>query len=117
MAELIRCRDCDSPNCKGCNVYILEQALHYGNLDGLKDGNKTIRIPTAGVRENVRGEWEQVTVRNKDHDDLKAIEAVASMRCPYCHRWNNEVYLYGNPTEMANFCPSCGAEMRGEQHE
>lgn len=71
-------------------------------------------IPAADVRENVRGEWQNVVVRNKGDDVWQAIESVASMQCQKCKRWHNEVYLYGNPTEMSNFCPNCGADMRKE---
>ena len=68
--------------------------------------------PAADVRENKRGKWEEVEVIYVDVDDEEhAFDAIASMRCNVCDRYHNEVYLYGNPTEMAHFCPNCGARM------
>lgn len=52
------------------------------------------------------GKWEDVSV----HDNIRNI-MIASMRCNVCKRYHNEVYHYGNPTEMARFCPVCGAKM------
>lgn len=52
------------------------------------------------------GKWEDVSV----HDNIKNI-MIAAMRCNVCKRYHNEVYHFGNPTEMARFCPNCGAKM------
>ena len=52
------------------------------------------------------GKWKDVSV----HDNIRNI-MIASMRCSVCERYHNEVYHYGNPTEMARFCPVCGAKM------
>lgn len=50
-------------------------------------------LPTADVRENIKGEWID--------------RGVGGWECSRCHyiveRWNN-----------TNFCPNCGADMRGE---
>ena len=96
MAEFIDCRNCEAPNCRGCNVYILEQALKSGRLDGLKGENNTIRIPAADVRPVVHGSW-IVT----DHGDYQLIE------CDQCHAqmWNHQ-------SELPNYCYECGADMR-----
>lgn len=100
MAELIRCRSCDSPNCRGCNVYILDQALHYGKLDGLMDDNKTIRIPTIGVRPVVRGVWNAV----KGALHPAETSAVCS-NCGFTTMIHAQTFY--------NFCPNCGA-MQGD---
>ena len=34
---LIGCRECDSPDCRGCNTYRLATALNQGKLDWAKD--------------------------------------------------------------------------------
>ena len=53
------------------------------------------RIPTADVRENVKGEW----VRIKD-----------TVQCSQCKaKWIDHTYLI----ETFRFCPNCGADMRG----
>lgn len=66
--------------------------------------------------ERKKGEWEQVEVNYLDDmdADIKESTAIASMYCPICKRYHNEVYLYGVPTYGVNYCPNCGAEMKGE---
>ena len=76
------------------------------------------RIPAADVRPVVRGKWEDVNVRDYSTNINGGLPLnVASMCCSVCKRWHNEVYHYGNPTEMAHFCPNCGADMRAEEGE
>lgn len=64
-----------------------------------------------------------VEVRHAHWDDVEVIECeaaklmVASMRCSACNRYHNEVYHYGNPTEMAHYCGFCGAKMDEEGEE
>ena len=75
-------------------------------------------IPAADVRPVVRGKWEDVNVRDYSTNINGGLPLnVASMCCSVCKRWHNEVYHYGNPTEMAHFCPNCGADMRAEEGE
>lgn len=70
----------------------------------------------ADVRPVVRGEWEDVNVRDYSTNINGGLPLnVASMCCSVCKRWHNEVYHYGNPTDMAHYCPNCGAVMREEQ--
>lgn len=59
------------------------------------------RVPIADVRENVRGEWQPIEVQPyfKKHFDT-------SVACSVCHRKGNKRW---------NFCPNCGAEMRGDK--
>ena len=65
-------------------------------------------IPSADVRENVRGEW---THKSKM---IKGLYAEWWYECSVCGRkppkseWTDERYL-------SNFCPNCGADMRGEK--
>lgn len=66
--------------------------------------------------ERKKGKWKQVEVSylgNMDAD-IKESMAIASMFCPVCKRYHNEVYLYGSPTDMVKFCSNCGADMRQE---
>lgn len=70
-------------------------------------GNVLHSLPAADVRPVVRAKWEDVHIDRPEIADLE----VASMFCPHCNRWHNEVYQYGNPIEFANFCPHCGAKM------
>ena len=50
MAEYIGCRNCDSPDCRGCNMYALSRMLDSGKFDGLMNGNRSIN-PFADVVE------------------------------------------------------------------
>jgi hypothetical protein len=52
MAEHIDCRNCDSPNCKGCNIYTLATMLNAGKFDCLMNANRSIN-PAADVVEVV----------------------------------------------------------------
>ncbi len=56
------------------------------------------------------GAWEEVEVTDYPESNLM----VASMFCPKCKRYHNEVYHYGNPTEMARYCGFCGVMMDGD---
>ena len=42
MAEYIGCRNCDSPDCHGCNMYTLSRMLNSGKFDCLMNGNRSI---------------------------------------------------------------------------
>ena len=63
------------------------------------------------------GRWEDVEVRFEDELKENPVTAVASMFCPNCKRWHNEVYFYGNPVEMARYCGFCGAMMDVEGND
>ena len=43
------------------------------------------------------------------------IEAWQSARCSACGKWHTAPYLYS--FDVFNFCPYCGADMRGEDDE
>lgn len=64
--------------------------------------------PTADVRENVHGEWLPVLDRygKQDGDELYA----PLSKCSKC----GVSVIAG---EYANFCPNCGADMRGADNE
>ena len=57
------------------------------------------RVPIADVRENVRGEW------------IFPYEDKKYKRCSACGKT-----FYSIPA-TSNFCPNCGAEMRGDNNE
>ena len=61
------------------------------------------KIPTADVRENVRGEW----IEHKPLSFGKIIKGLGNVfECSVCGEEVN--------CEPCNFCPNCGADMRGE---
>ena len=58
--------------------------------------SELINAPTADVRENVRGEWIE------QEDD-------------YYHYWECSECGFGvGLDDIKNYCPNCGADMRGE---
>ena len=66
----------------------------------LHGGKRSLLIdtePTADVRENVRGEW---------MDFSMSIKGVPTEACGVCGEWSLGM--------GKNFCPNCGADMRGE---
>ena len=56
MAEYIGCRNCDSPDCKGCNHKNLETMLNNGKFDCLMNENRCIN-PSEDVAKVRNGRW------------------------------------------------------------
>ena len=67
--------------------------------------------PTADVRENVKGEWIDCEVVH-DRKDAK-ITDWQQARCSVCGKWHTTPYMYS--WYHFEYCPNCGADMRGEQ--
>jgi hypothetical protein len=72
-------------------------------------GKRSLMIdtqPTADVRENVRGEW-----LSKNLDNFRKYEVI----CSVCGaRFIGNYDAYDEPYDF-NFCPNCGADMRGDK--
>lgn len=85
------CYNCESPDCHGCNIYLLWKMLKAGKLDMIKNGNNTI-IPFVDVVPVRHGRWAQT---GYDHG-LKVCE------CSVCKK-----RAYGS----TKFCSNCGALM------
>lgn len=60
MAEYIACRNCDSPDCKGCNLKNLETMLNSGKFD---------------------------CMMNENHCINPSVDAVPVVRCKDCKYW------------------------------
>ena len=97
MAEYIRCRNCDSPDCKGCNLKNLETMLNNGKFDCLMNENRCIN-PSEDVSPVRHGRW---------------IDAYPDIE-------PNPMFMYGICSECGfeqgiskylNYCPNCGAKM------
>ena len=87
------------------NDYISRQAA----IDSIWDGTnydiytKEVKehleeLPTADVRENVRGEW----ILKEDRRIVDGYD----WKCNQCGSWQRYT---------SNFCPNCGADMRGDK--
>ena len=66
-------------------------------------------IPTADVRENVKGKWIDGKVKHIKNGELRNVRE--------CSECGSSYFVYDNYNsvdEIPNFCPNCGADMRGE---
>ena len=70
--------------------------------------------PTADVRENVKGEWQEKDVIH-EVEASTAIDEWQSARCSVCGKYHTTPYLYY--FDDFNYCPNCGADMRGGDTE
>ena len=62
-------------------------------------------IPAADVRPVVRGEWIDKGIRYSRKSEFSPLERHYSFECSHCRKereWKSD------------FCPNCGADMRGE---
>ena len=66
MAEYIKCRNCESPDCKGCNIKRLETMLENGKFDCMMNENRCIN--TSADVEPVQ-EWIPVDDRLPEEGD------------------------------------------------
>ena len=109
---------CEGRDCASCRWYDTKKYIR----------GRMANLPAADVAPVRNGTWTEVQViriaepvDHNDwkkglliHDEQRLPSAVATMRCSKCHRYHNEVYFYGNPTEMVHYCPNCGARMDGD---
>ena len=95
MAEYIGCRNCESPDCKGCNLKNLETMLNNGKFDCLMNENHCIN-PSADVAPVRHGKW----IVCGDGDNVPWM-------CSHCGKTTASKYkmMYGK------FCPNCGCKM------
>ena len=111
MDEYIGCRNCNSPNCKGCNIKTLETMLNNGKFDCLMNENRCIN-PSADVAPVRHGRWEF-------KDDDGAYPWTTKAICSECKKviaWNARLSLKNNQIEFAHenhYCLNCGAIMDG----
>lgn len=64
-------------------------------------------LPSA---DDVQGEWEDREVFNETDDD-HIVEEWQSARCSVCGKYHTTPYMYY--FDDFNFCPNCGARMKG----
>ena len=103
MAEYIECRNCDSPDCKGCNLKNLETMLNNGKFDCLMNENRCIN-PSEDITPVRHGRWEDST------DELFGTDVYTCSKCRESY-----VLVEGTPKEnLWHYCPNCGANMKSE---
>ena len=107
MSEHIRCRDCPSPDCRGCNIYILATMLELGRFEPLMDGNRAI-CSTAQVERSDKNVGREMPLPPIGKWECEAKDDVYILyRCSVCD--------YRVFDHKPKFCPNCGAYMEGAQ--
>jgi hypothetical protein len=99
MAEYIECRNCDSPNCEGCNILALAKMLHDGKFDCLMDANHSVDR-FADVEPVRHGRWE--IIKSNGLSEL--------CRCSACGENDRHACYTTLP-----YCCHCGAKMAEEK--
>ena len=80
-------------------------------------GKRSLMIdtqPTADVRENVMGRWVEVVDRTEMYDKEGVKTWGMLFQCNQCGFVLNAVEGH---TGQYNYCPNCGADMRGDNHD
>lgn len=80
-----------------------DKLQRHGNRGGIVYWRDIEAQPTADVRENVKGEW---VLDGKRHRG-----GIRWCHCSVCGNEENADYAI---VQGVNFCPNCGADMRGE---
>ena len=106
MAEYIGCRNCSSPDCRGCNVYTLAMMLSTGKFDCLMNGNRCVDrfADVAPVR---HGRWLKT-------EEPLGWQEVDCIECSACHEsWIADEDYGLDFADFWKYCPNCGARMDG----
>lgn len=101
--RLIECRNCVSPYCDGCNIYTLATMLREGKIDCLMDEHHSISIDPEDLRP--KGRW--------------VVSGCGFDTCSECRKVYSDGWfsIHGfKPRMKFNYCPNCGADMRGKGH-
>ena len=100
IEEITKVLCADYGNCEGCPF-----AVCFADYSTCNAKEQAERIVTdKGYRKVERGEWiEQVKVARQSN-----LKPLYYYQCSLCR-----VYL----TKRANYCPNCGADMRGRKNE
>lgn len=100
MNELIECRECTSPRCRGCNIYILSSALQDGKFDSFMNENHLISVPNDATHTR-HGRWKL----EENWDTGFGVYVHVCTACNAITPVNVSRYRY---------CPNCGAKMDGD---
>ena len=87
-------------NCSNCELLDDEQVKELIDLQ-----------PTVDVRENVKGRWVEVVDRTEMYDKEGVKTWGMLFQCNQCGFVLNAVEGH---TGQYNYCPNCGADMRGD---
>ena len=104
MADYIKCKNCDSTDCNGCNIKTLETMLYEGRFDCLMNGNRSIN-QSADVAPMRYGRWISLTDCSN-----------AGVYCSVCHKkvYKEDYAICNRKNKLrSDYCPKCGAKMDG----
>ena len=94
---------------EGCQQYKVSTEDYA--VDYAQAKTELMMLPTADVRENVRGKWMEAAWENINTGELRK-----GRRCSICgsgyFRYDVSV---NTVSDIPNFCPNCGADMRGDK--
>lgn len=105
MAEYIECRNCDSHDCKGCNLKNLETMLKNGKFDCLMNENRCINT-AADVAPVRHGRWIEPS---------RLYYGAKQYECSLCY--SDTFWKKHSITEKYPYCPNCGCRMDGGDDE
>lgn len=80
--------------------------------DGIMGAMEVIFMMPPSQPERKKGKWEEKEVIH-EVEASTAIDEWQSARCSVCGKYHTTPYMYY--FDEFNFCPNCGAEMRGEE--
>ena len=93
----------------GYSCFLEEDRPYY---DILSETIKMINeMPTADVRENVKGRWVEVVDKTEMYDKEGVKTWGMLFQCNQCGFVLNAIEGH---TGQYNYCPNCGADLRGE---
>ena len=96
------------------NRYIdADNLQRHGKRGGVVYWRDIEAQPTADVRENVKGRWVEVVDRTEMYDKEGVKTWGMLFQCNQCGFVLNAIEGH---TGQYNYCPNCGADMRGEQN-
>lgn len=93
-------------------IHNVDKVMGTGHLteDDCKDAATSVleELPSA---ERKKGKWDEQKVFDTKGS---GIEEMQSAKCSKCGRYHTTPYLYF--FDDFNFCPNCGADMRGDKY-
>lgn len=92
-------------------VNVVRNTVAEGTLESTLELRLLDKSLTADVRENVNGRWVEVVDRTEMYDKEGVKTWGMLFQCNQCGFVLNAIEGH---TGQYNFCPNCGAEMRGE---
>ena len=110
MSDYIKREDAIEEICKGCNEQYSEEPCEPSDCGIMQ---RIADIPSADVRENVKGRWVEVVDRTEMYDKEGVKTWGMLFQCNQCGFVLNAIEGH---TGQYNYCPNCGADMRREDN-